>query len=283
MMTDCWWMSPKKKSVICSFFFRIELSYQGYNNTNCARWGNLTSRLPPHPPPYVMFNSLLTWCSHKQSGIPSYLLFAAALPEDVFQNAVNSCCMHRCSHAHFLLVQRCITNSWNQINNLNESLSRPKCRINSFPHTPAISSLVTALYVQLQICDPVIMQFKANQVMTSPLSYNKCLSLRLNWIPMLETCQFDVVLASSPALVQSLNLHAKALCVDMLPASGNRRGHTMWPPSDNRKLPSCWQGASWREVGLFWLCIKQEERCAPPCLWESWPVDWSVFKQPCSQ
>lgn len=40
--------------------------------------------------------------------------------------------------------------------------------------------------------------------------------------------------------------------------SGNGRGHTMWPPpSGNRKLPSCWQEASRREVRQLVLALHQ--------------------------
>lgn len=171
--------------IICCLFFRTELSYQGYNNTICARWGNLTSSLPPHPPPYVMFSSLLTWCSHKQSEIPSYLIFAAALPEDVFQM---QWIVVVCTGA--VMLQRCITNSWNQINNLNESLSRPKCRINSFPHTPAISSLVTA-FIQCNY-KYVIMWSSSSRPIRSWLLHSVIKKV-LVWdkieYPMLETCQ----------------------------------------------------------------------------------------------
>lgn len=152
--------------------------------------------VPSHPPPYVMFSSLLTWWSHRRSGIPSYPLVAAGLSEDV-----NSCFVHRCSHAHFLLVQRgASTNSWNQ-ENVNERLSPgPKCRIKSPPHTLARSSLLTALYVQLQTMwsrDHAVQ----GQCHVCSLSYNKCPSLGQDEVPVLETGQREVVLVRHPALV----------------------------------------------------------------------------------
>lgn len=115
--------------------------------------------------------------------------------------------VHRCSRAHVVLVQRCINEVLKSRKCLVRGLSSEgaKCRIESPPHAPARSGLLTAVFfffICYKLCGPVIRQFK-DKVM-SALGCNKPLSLR-------PACVIRVFARHQP---EQLNLHAKALCTD---------------------------------------------------------------------
>ncbi len=198
-----------------------------------------------------MFSSLLTWCSHSRSGIRSYLLFAAAPPEDVFQ--IQSIFVVRTGAVMLILCwcRDASSNSWNQ-ENVFERLSLGQDKETTLqPHlTPCL------LYMcNCKLCDQVIMWFKAcvmsaDSVIKNVSAWDKRNTHDANLPVWSWSCK-------EPSISLRLNFHAKALCVDdMLLVCDNSRGHTMWPPpSDNRKLPSCWQGAL--EGGRLVLALHQ--------------------------
>lgn len=65
---DCWWLSLEKKEYAASPF--AESSAMRVIITQFAL-DEVISLVPSHPPPYVMFSSLQTWCIHRRSGILS--------------------------------------------------------------------------------------------------------------------------------------------------------------------------------------------------------------------
>lgn len=97
-------------------------------------------------------------------------------------------------------------------------------------------------------------KFKAN-VNVCSLGDNKCLSLR-QWNAHVGILPMWSWSCKTP----SIGLMFESPCQTIVygHVSGNGRGHTMWPPpSGNRKLPSCWQGASRREVRQLVLALHQ--------------------------
>lgn len=104
------------------------------------------------------------------------------------------------------------------------------------------------------------LQFKA----TSPHSAITNVSV---WDKM-ERCQWESGSCKTCSFGVMFETPEQKYCVlTCCMFSGNRRGgdtHTMWPfPSDNRKFPSCWQGASMKG-GQLVLALHQEELCIHP-------------------
>lgn len=161
------------------------------------------------------------------------------LQQRMFSHTEDSCVCTGAVTAHFVLVQRCMARNqrkfWSQL--------RTKVLVNSL--------LYVCMY---KLCDPVIMQVQG-QCHVCSLGDNKCLSLR-QWNAHVGILPMWSWSCKTP----SIGLMFESPCQTIVygHVSGNGRGHTMWPPpSGNRKLPSCWQGASRREVRQLVLALHQ--------------------------
>ncbi len=136
-----------------------------------------------------MFSSLLTWCSHSRSGIRSYLLFAAAPPEDVFQ--IQSIFVVRTGAVMLILCwcRDASSNSWNQENVFERLILGQDKETTLQPDlTPWLLCMCNC-----KLCDQVIMWFKAC-VMSADSVIKECLSLRQKKYPWCKPASVKLVL-----------------------------------------------------------------------------------------
>lgn len=148
-----------------------------------------------------------------------------------------------CAQVQSLLILCWCRDVWLEINVNFDLSSGPKCWLTH-----------CSMYAFTNCVIPWSCKFKAN-VNVCSLGDNKCLSLR-QWNAHVGILPMWSWSCKTP----SIGLMFESPCQTIVygHVSGNGRGHTMWPPpSGNRKLPSCWQGASRREVRQLVLALHQ--------------------------
>lgn len=156
-------------TVRCQFLF-AHSSANGVMITQFALdeviWLVPSHPIPSHPPPYVMFSSILTWCSHRRAGILSFFSSVLRIHHRMFFSFFQT--VHRCNRALVVLVQRWINKVLKSRKCLMRGLSSEgaKCRIESPPRSPARSGLLTPFFFICAITNYVVLWSGSSRTMS---------------------------------------------------------------------------------------------------------------------